>query len=152
MESTKPGSPKWAKLGQERRMHQRYGVEPDVELMIMLPEQTFRPQGLKGKLVDASLGGMLVRLDQVMDSLYKSLLMETRHIRAVFTNPYTGDATIISGRIVWINYQSKDTSGEGGGCEFGICLTDCPISAAGAYSNFMNNIEAAHRPPEAETR
>jgi hypothetical protein len=121
MSDEKPGmSPRDAERGPSRRIQ----IGLNVKLRILIPEETFTPIEYDCVTQDISETGMRIKVDRLTTTLYLKLLESTRYARISLANPRGGDEIKLTGKIVWLDYQSADH--RSGACDIGISLGESP--------------------------
>lgn len=130
-----------------QRSHDRFELEFDIKLNIMIPEDTFRPQNLSCRTIDVSAKGMQVSVQNLHIDLYTKLLARPRNARVSFTPPGETKEILAMGRISWIDYCKPKAAEQTGPCRFGIFFADTEGPDLKAYTAFIDSIE-----PESEVR
>lgn len=126
--------------GKFQRAHNRFSLEIEVSLHILIPEDTFAPQKLDGKTVDVSARGMQVGIDGLPHDLYAKLLARTRHVRVMFRTPVVERQIKITGRISWIDYRKPKADKQSGPCRIGIFFDVVDGIDLGPYTEFIGCI------------
>lgn len=91
-----------------RYEHQRLRLKIPAQIYIVLLEETSRPQRRTGIIVDLSLHGLKVFLPDVDPDFEKKLMRSDRYMRVSFFSPIDEIEVRLTGRIVWLNYSSKE--------------------------------------------
>lgn len=103
-----------------KRSHDRYEIELDLLLQILVPEETFTPRGLEGKTIDISARGMKIVIPQLTTDFYTKLIKGTRYMRIVLNDPQNGEPIKLTGQIAWFDYHKPSAATEAGPCYMGI--------------------------------
>ena len=127
----------------DERMHDRFELQIDLKLQIIIPEQSFEPHAMTAQSLDVSAMGMHVIIDDMPNSLYTSLLMRTRSVGLEFTHPQGTDQMNLTGRVAWIDYHKAKASDQSGPCQIGISFDDETSPDYQLYAEFVQRIEAA---------
>ncbi|MBI3736168.1 PilZ domain-containing protein [Candidatus Sumerlaeota bacterium] len=125
-----------------QRAYPRFELSLPLVAQIIIPEETFQPQGFQGIMQDVSAVGMRIRLDELTLAFYNKLLAKTRYIRVKFLHPLTKKEIKITGRIMSIDYHKPKTEQRAGACLFGIYFDQNEGIDMTEYTSFVACIEA----------
>jgi len=106
------------------RAHDRLKFETPVIVEILIPEETFRPHGLKGYTLNISVQGMQVVLEKMDSRLYSQMLARQRMARVSLNHPRKGKVIGVLGSVAWIDYRKGKNSETAGDCSLGIAFSE----------------------------
>lgn len=106
------------------RAHDRLKYETAVTVEILIPEETFRPHGLKGYTLNISVQGMQVVLEQMDSTLYSQMLARQRMARVSLPHPKKDKIIGVLGKVAWIDYRKGRDRGTAGDCSLGIAFSE----------------------------
>lgn len=106
------------------RAHDRLKFEVPVTVEILIPEETFRPHGLKGFTLNVSAQGMQVALEKMDASLYSQMLARQRMARVSLTHPRKDKVIGVLGKVAWIDYRKGKNGDSAGDCSLGIAFSE----------------------------
>ncbi len=124
--------------GLGRRAHERFAMELDVSLQILIPEETFQPRSMKAKTQDISVRGMKLLVPGLSRELYAQLISAKRYARVGLTDPKGGDQLKVSGLIVWYDYHRPEKAQRAGDCLMGIDINE---SVTGNLDDYIALVE-----------
>lgn len=101
-----------------RRKHDRYFLETDVALHVVLPEKARQPISLTGRSVDVSFQAMQVYFHNIPLALYEGLFKGLRLLQ--ISDPRTGKQLELTGHILWIHIRKSDPLTKNCSCSLGI--------------------------------
>lgn len=107
-------------LAAERRRTPRLSAEFDVQLDILISEDTVQPPSIPGHCFDISRWGMRVSISELTRRMYHKLIVRKRDIRVRFRLPELSETFEITGKGVWIDYHNDCNANRVGPCQFGI--------------------------------
>jgi hypothetical protein len=91
----------------ESRRTKRIRARLDVKVLILLPEETFRPEEADGHTADVSERGMMIYLPGMIEPYYKKLLTQQRWAKVFLPPPQLVPMGPLIGKIVWIDYDAR---------------------------------------------
>lgn len=92
---------------QERRRWPRVQVELPCEVQLLILGESFEPRIHHGCIIDLSVRGAKVRISGLPKEVFKKLLRPDCYVKLIFSTPESeGNAKVI-GKIVWMDYNSK---------------------------------------------
>ncbi len=91
----------------DARRTKRVQVRLDVKVLVLLPEETFRPEEADGYTADISERGMMIYLPDMGEPYYKKLLTQQRWAKVFLPPPQKVDMGPLIGKIVWIDYDAR---------------------------------------------
>lgn len=120
------------------RAHDRFELQMEIRVQILIPEETFRPHEMEGLSVDISATGIKVRVREFPTHLYRNLLARTRHIRISFDRPDGEGEVKLTGKVAWIDFARSLKSREIGQCDLGVFFCEGEGVDMGPYLDFVN--------------
>ena len=123
------------------RRHERFDLELEATISILIAEDTFEPMDFEGKVVDVSVKGMRVRQEALPRRVYAKLLLKTRSATIQFNDPRDGSNISLTGRIAWIDYVKKTAGQMEGPCQFGLSFDASKDLELADYARFVNALE-----------
>ena len=121
----------------DARRTKRVQARLDVKVLVLLPEQTFRPEEVDGYTADISERGMMIYLPGMDEPYYKKLLTQQRWAKVFLPPPQKVDMGPLIGKIVWIDYDAR---GSVPICKMGVFfdnLTDEEKKTLGELVDFL---------------
>ncbi|HOE95925.1 MAG TPA: PilZ domain-containing protein [Candidatus Sumerlaeota bacterium] len=103
---------------EERREEGRLAVELEVEMQILIPDDTFTPARFRATVQNVSNRGVMVEIDYLGYRDYQRMLRLTPYIRLCVKTDQDGESRRITGRLVWLDYHGEGR--QGGPCHLGI--------------------------------
>ena len=91
----------------DARRTKRVQVRLDVKVLVLLPEETFRPEEVDGYTADISERGMMIYLPGMDEPHYKKLLTQQRWAKVFLPPPQKVAMGPLIGKIVWIDYDAR---------------------------------------------
>jgi hypothetical protein len=91
----------------DARRTKRVQVRLDVKVLVLLPEETFRPEEVDGYTADISERGMMIYLPDMGEPYYKKLLTQQRWAKVFLPPPQKVAMGPLIGKIVWIDYDAR---------------------------------------------
>jgi hypothetical protein len=125
-----------------KRSHNRFAIELDISLQILIPEETFTPRGIEGKTIDISARGMKIVALKLPPEMYTKLIKGTRYMRVVFTSPIDSELIKMTGQIAWFDYH-KPSEANAGQCFMGIQFDEKSGPGIEAYEKMLSSIRSA---------
>lgn len=103
----------------ERRKHPRVPLNVTTSLMILFPEETFRPTPMDGIVEDISRAGLRVTVSNVTEDFHRLIIRSVRYVKLTVRLPGTDEDLALHGKIVWVGYDNKRRVPV---CSFGIAF------------------------------
>jgi c-di-GMP-binding flagellar brake protein YcgR len=100
---------------EEKRKHKRIEARIDVQIELVLPEETFQPKRKGGRTLNICEQGMKIMMCDVSEHFYKKLLSPMRYAKINFSLPVSNKHKVLHGKIVWLDYNSQTHD-----CTFGV--------------------------------
>ncbi len=126
--------------GPYKRAHDRFAIEFNLSLQVLIPEETLTPKGLNGRALDVSARGMRVAIDAMPAEIYRKLIRHKRLGRIVFSHPATGDQLKLTGRIRWVDFHQTAAEGASGSCFMGLAFEEEETDLSN-YEKFVRSLK-----------
>jgi hypothetical protein len=91
----------------DHRQTKRVKARLDAKVLVLLPEETFRPEEADGYTADISERGMMIYLPGMNEEYYKKLLTQQRWAKVFLPPPQLVEMGPLIGKIVWIDYDNR---------------------------------------------
>jgi len=90
----------------ERRKSRRLSITADVIVSMMIPEETFTPNSVRGYGLEISQLGMSVKTYQLSQEEYTALMKGVRYARILLFLPYYEDPLDFKAALMWSDYHA----------------------------------------------
>lgn len=94
----------------DRRLHRRLPISAEAMVTILIPEETFSPNAVRGVAQDISVSGLKVKIYQFSQADYKDLIKGVRFAKIDLTLPYVDEPLVLRAQVVWVDYHDATRS------------------------------------------
>jgi hypothetical protein len=124
----------------ERRRSNRFRLQADVMLTLLIPNETFSPFSLRGVALDVSIGGIRVKTYQLNKKDYLATLHGMSHAKLVLNLPHVEDPIHLAGRVVWTEFHEAKGE-EKSHCLLGVSFYKFSDDALDDFQEVLNSLE-----------
>ncbi len=133
-------------IAEERRRAPRRPAEFDVQLDILISEDTVQPASIPGTCFDISRWGMRVSISELTRHMYHKLIACKRDIRVRFRLPELGETFEMTGKGVWIDYHNNCDADRAGPCQIGVSFWNEGAEKLKAYGALVEKFSKNDSP------
>ena len=94
-------------MGIEKRDQPRIPITAEALLAVLVPDETFSPNYVRGVATDISLSGVRVKSYQLTREDYHRLIRGVNFAKLNLTLPYVEEPVELRARIVWVEFHDR---------------------------------------------